>query len=167
MNTDWRQRLQQLVEKPPTSPFPLTVFNFRKPTRAEWPASLPCSELIREFYAICDGGLFSMDCEWYPVGDLVARNEKAHQLLAGYNKDGSSPLIRGRHLVFGHDAGGAPYIWDSQTDEVTTFWFKGGGWEKRADSFQAFLHRLLFRDTPTHADDLWYDALRQLDKSMG
>ena len=129
-----------------------------------WPSGLPSSPHIREFYELCDGGNFGLDCEWHSIGTLASENELWHRHLTGYYPDGSSPLTRGQHLVFGRDAAGALYIWDIQTDHVTTFFFKGGDFELRAILFTAFLHRLLFPELASSPDDLWYQALRQLDE---
>ncbi|MCR9212030.1 MAG: SMI1/KNR4 family protein [bacterium] len=162
-DADWRSRLRQLREKPADCDFPLRTFTFGLPSGAPWPSSLPASPLISEFYSIIDGGWFGVDCDWYSLADLARKNDDYFQLLTCWNPDDSTPLQRERHLVFGHDASGNPYVWDAADDSVFLFDTKGTGWFKQADGFEQFLIKLLFPIRPDHEDDLWFDALRQLD----
>lgn len=162
-DNDWRLRLRQLRDKPADAEFPLRVFKFGLPSSTPWPPALPASALIKEFYTVIDGGWFGVDCDWYSLAELERKNAKYHKLLENWNIDNTTPFQLERHLVFGHDAGGTPYIWNAADDSVSIFGIEGGGWCKLAPTFEQFLSNLLFPLRPASEHDLWYDALAQLD----
>jgi hypothetical protein len=157
---DWHDRLAQLVAVGEDSEFPLVAYRVLPPKEnGIFPDKLPHSESIRQFYAICDGGSIA-DYEIAGICEIEALNENWRRILSGYYPDGSSPL-GDRHLVLGTDSGGAPLIWDSESDRMSTFWFKGGDWEALGSTLGDFLQDLLFPKELV-SGDLWHQALALL-----
>lgn len=133
------------------------MYRVNPPQPFNWPPELPVSETLTIFFSICDGGYIG-DFQWFRLNELAFETTHWLERLAGYSQDRSSPLIRGQHVVPGTDPAGAPLMWDSQTDLVATFWFKGGGWEP-IGGLDSFLQELF---SPTNPEDHWFQALAQL-----
>ena len=156
--SEWRTLLQRLVNIN-TDEFPLLVYQVAPATGQIWPQALPSNTTITDFYALCDGGNIGQ-YHWYRTSDLPSVNEHWMKHLAHYYPDGSSPIVKGRHLIFAIDSGGAPLIWDSLNDTVATFWFKGGDWEPTGLNMDEFLSALF--SLQPEVDTLWFEALQQL-----
>lgn len=156
----WQEVLKRLVNSKGTQRFPLLVYKVEPPSAQGIPEGLPCSDGIRDFYRVCDGGIID-DFRFSSARELVKLNEFWKEMLDEYYPDGSAPLSR-QHLVLGTDGAGAPIIWDSSEDQMSTFWFKGGDWEPFKKSFEEFMRHYLVDYEPEEDDDLWYQALKQL-----
>lgn len=153
----WQEILMRFVTAKGGSHFPVFVYNFEPPSNREVPTGLPSSPIIREFYKICDGGIID-DFRITSVSELTALNDTWRKSLIGYYPTGLSPLGE-EHLVLGTDGAGAPLVWDSTRDNLSTFWFKGGDWEPLNQSFEEFLNQYLVNYAPVEDGDLWYEAL--------
>jgi hypothetical protein len=74
-----------------------------------------------------------------PAARIASETELWVELLRKYD-DRGDVLFGGRHVVFANDADGTPWIWDSKTDDVAKFYWKGGDWEDpRFKSFSDFM----------------------------
>lgn len=166
---DWRQLLRCLVTIRKSETFPLLVFTANPPVNYPWPEHLPASPGIHELFSICDGGFFA-DYNWLGLSAQLPERERLtlqnaywHEHLAGYYPDGTSPLSDGQHLILGNDASGSPLIWDRNTDRVSTFFFKGGDWEPLESTLEEFMTGL-FSPTTIEENDMWHEALAQLNE---
>jgi hypothetical protein len=160
---DWRSDLKKLAQLEDTSDFPLLIYEVNPPSSTKWPDSLPSSPAIREFYEFCNGG-FIESYNWFRIEDVADETTRWVNALVNYYGDGKGVIVRGRHIVVAEDSAGAPLVWDSKTDLMATFWFKGGGWEPANQNFERFVEHLF---SPTNETDLWYQALEQLrNKSL-
>jgi len=72
-------------------------------------------------------------------------------------------LTAGRHVVFGEDSAGAPLVWDSHTDQISAYWFKGGEWETLAASPHAFFEALFNPDSKENPE--WALAIAQIQNA--
>ena len=160
---DWRQDLLALVSASDPELFPLCVYKADPPTSAVWPAHLPRSQEIADFYAACNGG-FIADFNWYALEQVAPETDRWIQTGVGYYADGTNALDAGRHVALAVDSAGAPLIWDAQTDLVATFFFKGGDWEPLGMTFGKYLGYLF---SAADADTMWAEALRQLNALHG
>ncbi len=166
---DWRQSLRDLVTIGKSDEFPLLVFTANPPVNVPWPQDLPASKPIIELFQLCDGGFFA-DYNWLGLSpelpareQLIRQNAYWHEQLAGYYPDGTSPFVKGQHLILGNDASGSPLIWDRNSHRVSSFFFKGGDWEPIASTFEEFMTDLFFPKT-IDENDMWHEALAQLKK---
>jgi len=154
---NWRQRLSALVAARESVEYPLFVFRVRPPDPSPWPAGLPSSDAIREFYGLCDGGVLSLEASWFAKHELIPRRDDLRGQLFDYRGDGKHVLHPERHVVLGEDSAGAPLIWDAESGELSTFYWKGGDWEPWGLSVDAYLQRLFCDES---GDELWANALR-------
>lgn len=92
-----------------------------------------------------------------PLCDLVERTNSWIKTLSNYNERGDI-LKAGRHVVFANDADGTPWIWDSKTGEVASFYWKGGDWEK--PQFKSFNEFMEYVFIPEKEDNDWHEVLR-------
>ncbi len=162
---DWRSTLSALATiRRAAAPFPLSVFEARPPTSAPWPQTLPACPEAEAFYRICDGGYLGQ-FNIPRLSELGAENQRWASLLRDWGPEGSV-LDPTRHLVIATDSGGCPVVLDILTDEVRAFQFDGGSWETPlAQGFASFMQWLF--NTEAVPDDLWIEALDQLDLTHG
>jgi hypothetical protein len=160
--SDWREQLAKLVRARGTDRFPLSVFDVAPSCGQAWPDSLPSCKGLRDFYALCNGGPLSLQYNWLPLSELQTETARWRELLHDYQGDGRPVLLPGRHLVLANDSGGAPVIWDAESDRLASFFWKGGDWEPYILSFEAFMEALFFRPEQVSAGDMWLEALGQL-----
>ena len=123
--TSWEPHLRALVAAAHTDLFPLLVYKADPPSATPWPEELPTSNEIRLFYSICNGGYIG-DFVWFSVDQLLSETLEVIEAGTAFYEDGSDALYPNRHLVLGRHAGGAPLIWDAETDLMATFFFAGG-----------------------------------------
>jgi hypothetical protein len=77
-----------------------------------------------------------------PAARLASETQRWIELLRKYDGRGDV-LFAGRHVVFANEADGTPWVWDSITNEVATFYWKGGDWEEpRFKSFSDFMEHI-------------------------
>ena len=158
MKSDWRNDLRALVAARDTALFPLLVYKAHPPSSDAWPPALPVSDSISQFYSVCDGGYIG-ELNWCSLNHIESQTHNWIDGLKGYYQDGRDVLVAGRHVVFAIDSGGAPLIWDSETDLMATFWFKGGDWEPTQHNLDEFLNALF---APSKESGSWGEALVQL-----
>ena len=154
MKTDWRTVLGRIVELEPPDDYPFVVFGAEPPATYVWPSSIPCPRELHEFWAICGGGYFAHE-NWLGADQAVAAARQWEARLSDYDARGAV-LDCGRHLVFAIDSGGCPVIWDSHTDLVASFFFKGGDWEPTGLTMEQYLQATFV--TPAATDD-WLEYL--------
>jgi len=130
-----------------------------------WPSELPCNDEIKEFYEICDGGNFGPMLRFIPVENLVEQTNHWVKMLSNYDERGDI-IKKGRHVVFAHDADGTPWIWDSQTGVVASFYWKGGDWEE--PFFPSFAEFMNYVFTPDAEDDNenWRKTLKTVNMNL-
>lgn len=162
MLDDWKNILKSFVKHSKIDLFPLLVYKIEPPSTEPFPDNLKYSQDIIDFYSICDGG-FIADFNWYKKSELNEKNTEWIQGMENYYEDGSNPFNE-NHLILGNDSGGAPLIWNSKTDKMFTFWFKGGDWEPINKSFNEFMDYYFLNYEGEIEDDLWYAALQQVNK---
>ncbi len=158
----WREQLAKLVRARGTDRFPLLVFDVAPPSGRPWSDSLPSCQGLRDFYSLCDGGPLSLQYNWLPLSDVVGETVRWREMLHGYHGDGRTVLLTGRHVVLATDSGGAPLVWDAESDRLASFFWKGGGWEPYNLDFEAFMDALFLRPEQVPAGDMWVEALGQL-----
>lgn len=92
-----------------------------------------------------------------PLEDLAKETSRWINLLRDYDARGDI-LQAGRHIVFANDADGTPWVWDSATGTVASFYWKGGDWEEPSfASFDDFMDYVL---SPRGDDSSWARALK-------
>jgi hypothetical protein len=89
------------------------------------------------------------------IDEAVAATRQWVADLTDYDARGAV-LDSDRHLVFAIDSGGCPVVWDSHTDLVSSFFFKGGDWEPTGLTMEQYLQGALV--TPAATDD-WLEFL--------
>ena len=115
-----------------------------------------------DFYRLCDGGPLSLQYNWCSLSELEAETATWCESLHNYHDDGQPVLIPGRHVVLAIDSGGAPVIWDADSDRLASFFFKGGDWEPYNMGFEEFMEALFFDPERVAAEGMWSEALEQL-----
>jgi hypothetical protein len=81
----------------------LLLFDVVPPSGRAWPASLPCCQGLRDFYALCDGGTLALQYNWLPVGEVEPETARWRDMLHDYHGDGQTVLLSGRHVVLEYD----------------------------------------------------------------
>jgi len=160
---DWKLRLTVLASLDnKTTPFPLTVFDAAPPSQLDWPQSLPRDEQLVEFYRTCNGAYLGAHLRFFDLESIESETARWVTTLRGWDDTGDvlDPL---RHVVVALDAGGCPVVLDTATGLVAAFQFDGGSWEPPlASSFEEFVSQIF--NSPEEDDDLWSEALKQLDQ---
>jgi len=159
---DWQEKLRRLVQFYETlradgrSTEPFWVWTVKPPVPFEWPVLLPPAPTLRRFYELCGGGEFGPMIRFVPAGKLHAVTVSWIDTLRDYDERGDI-LIPGRHIVFANDADGTPWILDTTTGEVASFYWKGGDWEEpRFGSHDEFMEHIF---APELDDAHWASAL--------
>lgn len=159
---NWREQLAKLKRARGTDRFPLCVFDVALPSSQRWPDGLPSCNGLRDFYALCDGGPLSLQYTWLPISKVEAETTRWREMLSGYRADGQPVLHPERHVVLANDSGGAPVIWDAESDLLASFFWKGGDWEPYHLGFEGFMEALFFDPARVKAGGMWEEALGQL-----
>lgn len=113
----------------------LLYWSLTLPSIQTWPSDVLAPLEMHDFYSICNGG-FLLDYSWQPLDRIRTFTDYWIDLV------GKNVLLRERHTAFATDSGGAPLVGDAATNQVATYWWKGGSWELLADSMEEFLTRL-------------------------
>ena len=154
-------------------------FDANPPAGGPWPAGLPTSPQLQEFYLACDGGRIG-PYSFLSVDELAAETAATADWMASL---GSEELPeKGLWLVLGHDEYGHTLIWDADRDAVLLYDTDGGDlWD--ADNtalaydgswpgstghltLAQFFDRLVnpARDAPDELTQLWREALQHVDR---
>ena len=161
---DWRDILRKYVTwvtgNKNYKPSPLLSLLIYPPSNTPWPAELPTSESIKDFYSICDGGIIE-GFNFEHVSDLIKENDYWKINLTNYYTNGSSP-IKLSHLYLAWDDGAAPLFWNSADNMMASFWFKGGDWEPYNKTFDEFMDWLFVSYESSNENDSWGETLRQI-----
>ena len=160
----WQDKLIQFVayyQEHSDPPDPCLIYDPQPPAECVWPSKLPCNDEIREFYKVCGGGEFGLMLRFIPVCDLLEQTNHWVKILSGYDERGDI-IQTGRHVVFANDADGTPWIWDSKTGVVASFYWKGGDWEE--PEFASFGNFMEYVFTPEEDDDSWRNSLQIIIK---
>jgi hypothetical protein len=98
----WQTKLRKLVEIFDQLPPKISDAFLVDPTAGkQWPQQLPCCPALLEFYAICDGGVFS----YYTLHGMDD--------IQMFDEDEA-----GRYLAIGDTIFGHTLVWDSREDKV-------------------------------------------------
>ena len=107
----WQTKLRKLVEIFDQLPPKISDAFLVEPTAGkQWPQQLPFCPALLEFYAICDGGVFS----YYTLHGLDD--------LQMFDEDEAEA---GRYLAIGDTTFGHTLVWDSREDKVGYYDFDG------------------------------------------
>lgn len=159
--TGWRAELRQLAKLGNTDQFPLLVYGVNPPSAAKWPSGLAePSDVVREFYGICDGGYLGGHHHWFSLEELLSQNQYWWDLLFEYPRPRNSPIDPLHHVILAYDTCGFPLVWDKRTDKIAIFYFK--------DSDDLYPTGLTIDEllseifSPGYPDEMWSEALAQL-----
>lgn len=154
-------------------------FNANPPSGGPWPAGLPTSPLLQDFYATCDGGTFGA-YTFLSLDELAAETAVTADWMESMGSD-ELPQ-KGLWLVLGHNEYGHTLIWDADRDAVLLYDSDGGGlWDSDNSKLDydgswpgstghltlaSFLDRLVnpARDSEDELTQLWREALELLDR---
>src|SRR5581483_4390398 len=98
-------------------------FDANPPSDGPWPAGLPTSPPLGDFYAACDGGRIG-PYSFLACDELAAETAAISDWMESLGCD-ELPQ-RGLWLVFGHDDYGHTLIWDADRDAVLLYESDGG-----------------------------------------
>ncbi len=175
-----RSTIETLRNHGTTLPEPYRdCFDANPPSSDPWPAGLPTSPQIQEFYAACDGGRLGA-YSFLSLDELAAETAAT---AAWMESMGSEELPqKGLWLVLGHNDYGHTLIWDADRDAVLLYDSDGGDLWDSDDTKLAydgswpgstghltlaeFLDRLVnpARDSDDELTQLWREALQHLDR---
>ena len=137
-------------------PEPSFLYTVNPPAGAPFPTKIPASDSLRRFYEICDGGYFGPMIRLIPIAELESETQRWIEILRDYDESGDV-IAEGRHCVFANDADGTPWIYDAQTGEVASFYWKGGDWcDPRFAGFDDFMDDVL---SPKPDDPDWSTSI--------
>ena len=156
----WRETLRSIVafyasDRPRQDP--TFLYDAEPPRSTPWPESLPLCQGLQDFYCLCGRGEVGPMIRFIPLVELEKETSHWINLLRDYDTRGDV-LQAGQHIVFANDADGTPWIWDSATGRVASFYWKGGDWEQPSFlSFDDFMDYIL---SPRDDDPSWANALQ-------
>lgn len=156
---NWKEKLTTLTSyfnETDDLPDPLYLYIVDPPSKEAWPANLPSTKDIEEFYSVTNGGEFGPMIRFLYKEELVKENEMWTDTLSDYDEKGSI-IDPQKHLVFANDSDGAPWILNTETGEVGCFYWKGGDWCETFTSFSDFMNYVF---KPDEKDPDWIETLK-------
>ncbi len=178
----WQAVVRELQHHASALPEPLCdIYEVAPPAGESWPESLPKCPALEEFYKLCDGGTIGL-FNFLALGELESTTEETQEWIG---EDGHEELPPPGHwFVFGYNEFSHRVIWNTDQDDVVVYDTDGGDVWSAADKELAydgtkpatpervtmaqFLANLVLPVTnPDESDQLWADALRELDRLTG
>ena len=154
-------------------------YDANPPSGSPWPAGLPRSPLLQDFYAACDGGRLGA-FSFLSLDELADETESTADWMQSTGCDAMP--VKGHWLVFGNHDFGLTLIWDADRDAVLLYDSDGGDLYDADDTTLAydgsgpaatghltlgqFFERLVNPniDSRDESTRLWATALQHLDQ---
>ena len=149
----WKNKLKEIVERRGEGTFPLLVYKVDGP-----PETIKEIEdlIISEFYSLCNGG-FIQEYNFLPLEKMLDEEEWKAFTTGFFETEEENILLQPQNYVIAMYFGN-PVIWNSDENNIYTFYIDGFDTESMNKTYEAFIEDIFNKELYDESN-MWRRAL--------
>jgi len=167
----WQSKLTWLVKNASGYDYPigcLYLCDLNPPVNRSWTNGLPSHPVIREYFSICDGGMFGPVWNFFSLEQIANENAHYHDLI---NSGHRRVVDISRDLVIAAQSDGTPIVVNTTTGRVGAYYWRDiykddqDGWTDFSFETPSAFFEWLF--DPRAQNDEWRETLLFIQRALG
>ena len=139
-------------------PEPAFLFVVRQPKAISWPEGVPQTQELESYFKVFGGGVLGPQIVLHSLEEVREETDRWFNLLKD-DENFWGEVDEKNCVVIANDPDGAPWVYNTQTGQIASYWWKESSWEEPICTSLANFIEFVF--APHEGGDDWEKVKQQ------